>query len=211
MSRSIKKLSSWFKKKNGIFTKNEVIEELTERDKRLCLEMESSNVLYFLVDELIHLFPSSKFILTLRDPLSWLDSHINHILTRQAPAWARRLTNIGMGELPPKETYPREESVLAENGFYQLEKYFSYWNTHNSDVINKVPPNRLLVLRIDEINEGDDKIAKFFEIKASSLNMKHSHAFKGERGPEILSKIPAQYIKEKIEKYCPLLKTSIFK
>ena len=38
----------------------------------------------FLLHKLVELFPTAKFVLTIRDPLSWVDSFINHQLAHSA-------------------------------------------------------------------------------------------------------------------------------
>ena len=53
-----------------------------DRDRRLSLVVDVSNLNVFLVDLLVLLDPCAKFVLTVREPRSWLDSILNHYLLR---------------------------------------------------------------------------------------------------------------------------------
>jgi hypothetical protein len=52
------------------------------RDRRLYLDIDSSQVNFFMLDALLTEFPGARFLLTIRDPYSWLDSIINDSLRR---------------------------------------------------------------------------------------------------------------------------------
>lgn len=54
-----------------------------DRDRRLGLAVDVSNPNVFLVDLLLALDPRATFVLTIRDPWSWLDSILNQYLRRQ--------------------------------------------------------------------------------------------------------------------------------
>ena len=63
---------------------------LLERDRRLRLDIDSSQLNVYVLGRLVVLFPSAKFILTIRNPYSWLDSFINHQLALGASErWMR--------------------------------------------------------------------------------------------------------------------------
>ena len=67
----------------GALDKTQLKELLTKRDQHLGLELESCNLLRFFVETLLDGFPEAKFILTIRDCYSWLDSCLNHQLNVQ--------------------------------------------------------------------------------------------------------------------------------
>lgn len=58
-------------------SESEIENVLTMRDIFLNLEVEAAHYLYMLVPYLADLFPDAKFILTVREPRSWLNSEIN--------------------------------------------------------------------------------------------------------------------------------------
>ena len=51
-----------------------------DRDRRLALSVDVANLNIFLVDLLLQVSPDSRFVLTIRDCYSWLDSLLNHYL-----------------------------------------------------------------------------------------------------------------------------------
>ena len=61
-----------------------------ERDRDRWLELDSSALNYFFLDIFVDRFPESRFVLTLREPLSWLDSVFNQFLQPDIePHWQR--------------------------------------------------------------------------------------------------------------------------
>ncbi|MDM8563812.1 hypothetical protein QUF54_10710, partial [Candidatus Marithioploca araucensis] len=65
---------------NGKINKSELIKYVEHKKRRLALEMDSSWLNYFFVDILVNEFSEAKFILTIRDCYSWLESLITQRL-----------------------------------------------------------------------------------------------------------------------------------
>ena len=65
---------------NGLLEVDELKEFLKDRDKHLGLDIDSSQLNFFFLDYFLDIFPESRFILTVRDPYSWLESIISHRL-----------------------------------------------------------------------------------------------------------------------------------
>ena len=70
------------KKAKGLISNDEIVKTLKRRDKCNWLEMESSHYLGAFVEELVAVNYETKFILTIRDCISWMDSWFNHQLSR---------------------------------------------------------------------------------------------------------------------------------
>ena len=64
----------------GEIDKSTLYNALNERDANYQLDMEASHYLHHLSGALVDLFPMARFILTIRDPLSWIQSEINQKL-----------------------------------------------------------------------------------------------------------------------------------
>ena len=62
---------------NGKIDTNEFTLYVKHRDRRLGLEMDVSHLNYHLLDILVNEFSEAKFILTIRDCYSWLDSFMD--------------------------------------------------------------------------------------------------------------------------------------
>lgn len=78
---------------------------------------------------------------------------------------------------PATHFHPAEEIALQEHGLYSLDGYLSYWALHNATVLRKVPSERLLVARTDEIKKRVLDICKFANIPEASANRERSHSF----------------------------------
>ena len=142
--------------------RNQFIQYLKHRDQRLNLEMDSSALNYFVLDILVKEFSEAKFILTIRDCYSWLDSAINYYPSIPAISythWLRRHCRAFFKFVNEMDklnyaNYAKEEQVLAANKFFPLEVYFSKWAKHTNKVLNTVPTDRLLVVKTSEINQS---------------------------------------------------------
>lgn len=181
---------------------------LLNHEKYAWLEMDSSHVHIEYVDLLVKLFPKAKFILTIRDCYSWLDSYLNHFLNYPLyDSWARlhywRYGRAGF-------SYSAAETVLRDAGFYPLENYFSAWAAHNQRALRVIPPERLLILPTFEIASSMDRIAGFLEIPTTSLDVKTTHSFQAPKKHYLLTHIDPACIYEKAEKHCGDLMARFF-
>jgi hypothetical protein len=92
----------------------QMAEFVRSRDQQLKLELECSHPLFYLLDTLLDEFPEARFILTLRDCYSWLDSQKNSQLSYiEAKCWQ------DFGEFKYGHEnfhYPREEQILEQFG-----------------------------------------------------------------------------------------------
>ena len=173
---------------------------LLKRDRRLWLEVDSSQLNFFLLDKLLALFPDAKFILTIRDPYAWLDSTINHQLgLGRSEKW------IQLHDLryrPDLHAHTRLEDPLKEKGLYSLDGYLAYWANHIRTVINSVSKDRLLVIRTDQLSDSMSEIAKFAGVPRSSLNEARSHTFKAHRKFHVLRELDQTYLADKLAQHC---------
>lgn len=183
-------------------------EYVRQRDQRLSLEVDSSQLNYFILDELIALFPDARFVLTIRDPYSWLDSFINHQLNRPtSPRWTRlRDLRFRAREL----RHPAEEDSLRQRGLYTLDGYLSYWNTHNQNVFSSVAAEKCLVVRTDEISQRVGEIARFAGLDPDTADRTSAHSNKAETKHGLLSELEAEYLASKVQEHCGTLMQQFF-
>ncbi len=176
---------------------------LRARDRRFSLDIDSSQLNYFFVRELVELFPEAKFILTLRDPYSWLDSLFNHQLARRHPPYEwRRLRDLRFGS---PHAHPPEEHALEVRGLYTLDGYLSYWAAHNRRVLEVVPEDRLLVVRTDEITPRAEEIRRFAGVSHAAARPTKSHTYKALAKFGVLGDLDAEYLAGKISEHCAQL------
>jgi hypothetical protein len=177
------------------------------RDETLNLEMNSSQLNYFFIHELVMALPEAKFILTIRDCYSWLDSFINHQLSRPSDHNWERVRELRFGK---KENHPVEERAFAERELYTLEGYLRYWARHNADIISAVPPSRLLIVKTNDLAKSADVISSFLGILPSEIAVKHSHEHLATTKHSVLKEVSRDYLEYKVSLCCGNLMECFF-
>ncbi len=193
-------LTTFFNWKSGALSDEKLHQIIREQDKRLWLEVNSSQINFAFLDILLKIFPASRFILTIRNPYSWLDSFFNHQLSRNCSGYWLKFREYRFR--PDLYTHPQEEAILKENNLYPLEGYLSYWHDHNKKVIDTVPKERLLIVRTDQLAQNLDNLACFAGLKNGSKLITNCHEFPSEKKFNILDQLNADYLDFNIIQYC---------
>ena len=173
-----------------------------KRDKQLWLDMESNCFLGYRPDLLYRVYPGSHYILTVREPKSWLgsifDNNINFPRTESPTVrhWHDVLFE------PHKFSYTRHDQVLKEHNLYPLDAYLNYWINANKSVLDAIPENRLLVLGTREITHKVQLIADFLGVPADTLEVEGSHLHRTRRKHSITDLIDPDYLAERLEAEC---------
>lgn len=192
----------------GHISAADLLSFIRQRDKRLCLDVDSSQLNFFLLDQLLQEFPDALFLLTIRDCYSWLNSFIDDSLRRQPSGnWIKlREHRFRSGTL----AHPTQEQALKEKGLYTLDGYLSYWASHNNQVLAKVPEDRLLIVRTEEITKKAFEIAGFAGLPRYCVQPHHSHAFRNPEKFHVLREIPEDYLEAKVREHCGPLMARFF-
>lgn len=192
----------------GHISDAELLSFIRQRDKNICLDVDSSQLNFFLLDQLLEEFPDALFLLTIRDCYSWLNSFINDSLRRQpSDNWIKLRKYRFRADT---FVHPPEEFALKEKGLYTLDGYLSYWASHNYQVLAKVPEDRLMIVRTNEITKNAHAIAEFAGLSGNCVLTQRSHAFKNPERFHVLREIPQDYIEAKVKEHCSLLMTRFF-
>jgi len=182
---------------------------IKKRDRKFWLEMESSHILYHSLGILKDEFPDSKFILTIRNCYSWMNSYMNHHLSHDDTDefwWKLRRMSFKADQL---EHHP-EEQVLKDRGLYTTDGYLSFWAEYNSSVLEMIPEDRLLVIRTDRIEKDIQEIADFLKIDSSTLNTGKAHSFQARKRYDLILDIDRDFLESKADKYCSGLMKRFF-
>lgn len=171
-----------------------------ERDWQLHIEMESSLLMVHFLKTLVQAFPRSQFILTIRDPYSWLNSTINHKLNRPLPKIWKQYNTWLYGE--GRFKYAEGDAPLAKRGLYSLESYLSVWQRHNDRVLQHVPEERLLVVRTRELSNNLNRIARFLDVPTAHLNPANTHRFRGSKDWEVVAELNLDYLNDRVNEIC---------
>lgn len=179
-----------------------------DRDRRLALSVDVANLNIFLVDLLQQVSPDSRFVLTIRDCYSWLDSLLNHYLRIPPTAAWRAFADwrFQKGQF----SYPPAEQLLEEKGLYTLGGYLSYWTAHVSKAIAAVPADRLLIVRTDQIADRALEIAAFGGFGPAQIAADGIHEYRNPHKQRIVQEIPVAHLQEQVNTHCGSLMLRFF-
>jgi Sulfotransferase domain len=194
---------------NGLLKEADFHAWLRARDRRLALEVDSSSLNFWLVDFVLREFPEARFVLTIRDCYSWTNSFMNHWLRQSVVdvRWA------GLQELrfgSKDGPFAPGEQRLKELGFYPLAAYLKHWTKHNGQVIEKIPPARLLVIRTKELQQRALEIADFAGVPREFVNLDKTHEFSNPAKQDILRQIDQDFLEQQVELQCRPLMAKFF-
>lgn len=168
---------------------------LRKRDSHLWLECEAAHPLAWFAGPLAEEFPHARFLLTVRDCHSWLNSVLDQHLNVPRPRTNLRDLYFG-GHGDPKQP------VLEELEEYPLKAYLSYWARHNSAVLDAVPSHRLLVVPTQRISRSVDRIVEFAGADAAKVERARHHVHKAPTKHDVLSRIPRAAFLAAVEEQC---------
>ncbi len=171
-------------------------------DNKLQLELNSSYLNNRLLDIFVPEFPNAKFILTMRDCYSWLNSVINDSFL-QYPKFP--IEKERFREMVEKSHYP-----YLSGGTSKIDSILAYWAKINTQILRMIPKTRLLVVRTHEIENRSSDIAKFLDIPLETLDITKAHMGKSREYPNILSRIDRDYLFSKVELRCKPLMDQFF-
>lgn len=145
----------------------QVMQWLRLRDACLRLEVEASHFMHYFANHLARLFPLSRFILTIREPLSWLESEINVNHSAGRSVYWRNLEEYRYGISSVfNEDFDRDWQLRDD----RIEKCLSYWVRHIETVIDGVPPERLMIVNTSDISSEMANICRFVGLDDSCIN-----------------------------------------
>jgi hypothetical protein len=170
-----------------------------ERDMRTGeLECDSSQLHAWYAGALAEVFPRARFVLTVREPFSWLRSFVDHRLARGlSPEWAP-LQRARFGA--PRVASPAAgEELLDSYGLPGLDALLGYWRDHHQRVLDAVPVDRLLVLPLSRLHDSLDGIAAFAGVPAASLDAGHGRLNEASARFQVVDRLSRDLLESKIE------------
>jgi hypothetical protein len=180
----------------GTMSLEEQVRILKTRDVMLWLEMESSWVLGLVIKPLIAAFPQAKYVLTVREPMSWLESQINEeIETGKIEPFASAHAYM-FGE----KEYTKEDAKLAELGHYSLAGYLSYWANQHRYILDNIPQEQLMIVKTQYITEKAENISNF--VGANGVDRQNTVSYERKNKKRRLSQlINSDYLREQTVLY----------
>lgn len=184
------------------YLKNEMTDEevqsfIEKRDRKLNLEMESTHSLIYIAKEITDLFPDAKYLITVREPLSWIRSRINFHFKKHPPEWEEYRQYFWMDKT---RGYDPEEAVLEANQLASLDAYLSQYNEHYLLAKQHLPEAASLYIRTDNLSREAGEIARFLNINARHINT--SHANSEPEKASFIEGIDEHYLTRKVWGHC---------
>lgn len=125
----------------GVISTKETKNILAKRDYNFNLDLEASHYLHHIVNLLTELFPEAKYILTVRNPYSWLKSEINKNIQVNSYFWGD-IQKFRYGRYD--FNFDHEDEILRTyQGVYPIKSYIQYWYDHLKKILEEVPKERI--------------------------------------------------------------------
>ncbi|HYG67897.1 MAG TPA: exostosin family protein, partial [Anaeromyxobacteraceae bacterium] len=119
----------------GRYSEAAVERLLRARDRWMGLDVEAAHYMHHVVGELVRVFPEARFVLTIRDPYTWLTSAVNQSIHNYRNPHPARAVWLALSDYRYGRygfTYSPEEAALrAHKGVYPIGSYLDYWTAHN--------------------------------------------------------------------------------
>jgi len=193
----------------GTLSDSAARDHLRQLDRRMWLEFNASYVNSFLCDLLLDEHPHAKFVVTIRDCYSWLDSMFNHLIGRAHGELQLQFHRWYLDSLSPG-SHHRGERVLEQRGIWPLDVWLRAWSLHNTRILELIPSDRLLVVRTQDIRRDIPRLANFLGIPADTLDARRSHEYKAQAKFGLLSQIDQDYLHACVAERCADLMTKFF-
>jgi len=202
-------IDAFFRWQEGSINERAYRDWLVARDREMALEIDSSWFHGVIVDLLASEFPQARFVLTIRDCYSWLNSEFKRVLhtPSQQPQRLKMRAFVYNGMATE---YEPEERVLQELGLYPVDNYLARWAAHNGNVLARIPRERLLVVRTEQIRERAREIADFAGLPHYALQLERTHEYRNPVQREIICELDAEFLEQKVERHCRTLMERFF-
>jgi hypothetical protein len=103
-----------------------------------------------------------------------------------------------------QDRFAPEEQPLEAAGVLPLASYLRAWTETNLEVLDLVPAERLLVIRLDDLDASVPALAAFAGVDGSTLRPHHSNPASSRRG--LLAELPPEFVVERVREHCaPLM------
>jgi hypothetical protein len=169
---------------------------LRRRRWRLHLEVDVAGNLSPFAGTAARMYPKARFVLLIRDCFSWLDSRIETTLRYRVPNDPFFRARFMLHDDP----FAPEEAPLQAAGVLPLASYLRAWAATNDEVLDRVPAERLMVIRLEDLDSSLPALAAFTGVPADTLHRQHVNEAPSRTG--LLAEIPRDFVIERVQEYC---------
>ena len=182
----------------GETTRAQFVEFVVQRDALGALAVDAAGFNFLYADVLLDLHPRARFILTIRDCYSWLNSCIGLLSndfyrSEKAEFIGNFINNVNQMSDGRFTWTTRPRCKVC------LKQLMKMWSAANASLLRRIPADRLLVLRTGDLTDSIPEIAEFAGVAASDLDV--DHANKGP-GLNFLSCFDGERLDRLVQRYC---------
>jgi hypothetical protein len=188
--------------RTGVISKKEFIRFLRARDQKGNLEMDSASFNFHYLDLLSAEFKEAKFIATIRDCYSWLDSVLNNLLLiRDINDWIIDFGSITSGVDLSREMFASPQNLIRALPD-RLDGILNYWAQSLEFTMENLPKKNALVIKTEAISASLGRIAIFLGIPENTLIREKRHLCQAPEKYNILHAMDFNLLDEKFEAHC---------
>ncbi|MCA9309797.1 MAG: hypothetical protein KDA21_01230 [Phycisphaerales bacterium] len=165
---------------------------LEARDRRLQLEYDIAWANQFIAADLAAVFGSARFVVLVRDPWTWLDSIVGHLLSRAIPREVQDFLDWWFR--PGQWPHTRHDAGLKARGLPSAAAFIAAWARHIDTCARDLPSARRLVVRTHELGASAVRLASFLQIDASTLDTTRGHANRRTFEGSLEALLPAHHV-----------------
>ena len=210
---------------------SDIENELLKRDEELSLDLEASHPSVFFIPYFLKIFPDAKYIVTLRNPRSWLSSrldfyyrklfieeHAPHEVFRYRLIKVKRtlLDSLGVSyvreegwkeynDLVAKKyysLYSHEDRFLEELGIYPIETLVREYSGHYR-LTERIPSCAKLTVNVNELDTSMEEIARFLGLSHVGLKQfSRENVNSGESRPRLLDRVDNKFVNNILDRHC---------
>jgi hypothetical protein len=207
--KSLEFIDVFFRWREGGLGERQLRDWLCARDQELALEVDASWLNGLVIDLLAREFPEARFVLTIRNCYSWLNSEFRRVLHAPSQKPQRvKLRKFLHG--PETIAHSPEEKILKELGLYTIDGYLSHWAAHNEKVLEAIPEDRLLVVRTEQIGVRAAEIAEFARLPRHALRRERTHEYQNPVRRNVIREIDRAFLEGKVARHCRPLMSRFF-
>jgi Sulfotransferase domain len=176
--------------------------ELRRRSVRFHLEVDVAGHMAVFAGTHAGMYADAKFVLLMRDCFSWLNSVVDQRLRsirelRNNAYFHAKFVRYGY-------EFSSAEAVLRDAELVPVAAYLRAWAETSRRVLEEVPPERLLVVRTEDLDHSVEALARFAGVPESTVQPVHANRNPSPTG--LLSEVPASFVIERAREHCaPLM------
>jgi hypothetical protein len=156
----------------------------------------------YLIRPVFNAFPDAGYILTIRDPRSWLWSVINQQLTRRPLPGSGWHAFFDLCLVRDFRVERKEDAPLIKCGLAGLDAYLGSWAKHNLTVLDTVPYQQLCIVATTHLGRDSERLARFIGVPPSSAQRQRSHQYQGDYSRSSpLDELPPDYLADRVSAY----------